>query len=371
MIGNSFDENIDVSDIKSVNELALYAQTNMPDADTGAYYESITGTIFTKYDGAEVKDIQAKYLSASQINKYLSCPLAYLYSSKVKLQAPKQTEEGFDAMDQGSLMHLCFELFGRAIKEDKNTSIDSDMLYDLMHSKSLEAYQDEDTVKSIGEQNIHHQIFLSNLQAGLKDEREKGLLAKFVDYYIEHAKEFEYFQNSSFEKEFALDSELKPYKLKNKEDPNYFIRGFIDRFDNLQHHINIIDYKSKKMTTNIDKAKQEQVAALKDVQLALYLLYATQQYPNKDYKAHLLSFKGNNPFYHFANLSTIEDLKDTVHYSDEYNEELKMVIHDTKNNIEAGDFTFNNADEKACGYCDMRFICHEGVLSKIVYESNV
>ena len=37
-----------------------------------------------------------------------------------------------------------------------------------------------------------------------------------------------------FEKEFALDSELKPYEPKNKEDKNYFIRGFIDRFDNLE-----------------------------------------------------------------------------------------------------------------------------------------
>ena len=55
-----------------------------------------------------------------------------------------------------------------------------------------------------------------------------------MDYYIERAAEFEYFQNTEFEKLFVLDDELKPYELKNKDDKNYFIKGFIDRFDNLE-----------------------------------------------------------------------------------------------------------------------------------------
>ena len=122
------------------------------------------------------------------------------------------------------------------------------------------------------------------------------------------------------------------------------------------------------MSSNIDKAKQEQVETLKDVQLALYILYASQQHLEKEYKAHLLSFKGDNPYYHFANLSTIEDLKDTVYFSEEYNEQLRKLIYDTKSNIEAGQFAFNNADEKACGYCDFRYLCHEGVLKKDFLE---
>ena len=364
LIGNSFDESIDVSAIQSIGELAFHTQTVIMNEEQKNYFESLTCKDFTKYDGDGVEGITAKHLSASQINKYLSCPLAYLYANKVKLKAPKQSEEGFDVMEQGSLMHLCFELFGRAIKEQGNTSTDAQELYALMFTKSKEAYADEETQKNITEPNIHHQIFLSNLQAGLDDERPKGLLAKFVDYYIKHVEEFNYFKNSEFEKEFALDANLKPYDLTCKEDTNYFIKGFIDRFDALDGHINIIDYKSKKMSSNIDKAKQEQVETLKDVQLALYILYASQQHPEKEYKAHLLSFKGDNPYYHFANLSTLEDLKDTVHYNEAYNKQLKQIIYNTKANIEAGQFAFNNIDEKACGYCDIRFMCHEGILSK-------
>ena len=145
-------------------------------------------------------------------------------------------------------MHLCYELFGKDIKETKNSSRDKEALYDLMYDISIEAYKHEETVEPRGKEklveNIHHQIFLSTLQAGLQDERDLGLLAKFVDYYIENAEKFEYFQNTEFEKEFALDDDLKPYKIKDKYDKDYFIKGFIDRFDNLDEHINVIDYKS-------------------------------------------------------------------------------------------------------------------------------
>ena len=364
LIDSEFDETIDISSVKSISQLAFDNQTVSPDNSTKEYYESIRSQEFTKYDAINVTGIDAIHLSASQINKYLSCPLAYLYSNKVKIKAPSQDEEGFDAMEQGSLMHLCFELYGRYIKDNHIKSTDKDELYEIMYNISLEAYNHEDTTKNRADENIHHQIFLLNLQAGLLDERKAGLLAKFVDYYTENAEEFEYFKNTEFEKEFALDYELKPYKLKDKDDKNYFIKGFIDRFDNIESHINIIDYKSKKMKSKIDKEKMEQITDLKDVQLALYLLYASQEYPDKDYISNLLSFKGDGKYYHFANLSSIEDIKDTHYYDEEYENRLKEVIYDTKSSIENGQFGFDNSDEKMCGRCDVKFICHESVLSK-------
>jgi len=364
LIDSEFDETIDISDIKSVSQLALQNTTVMPDKGTKSYYDSITSQEFTKFDGLDVHDIKATHLSASQINKYLSCPLAYLYSNKIRLQAPSQEEEGFDVMEQGSLMHLCYELFGKYIKQNHIKSTDKDELYKIMYDISFDAYNDEETIQNRGDENIHHQIFLSTLQAGLQDERELGLLAKFVDYYIENAQEFEYFQNSEFEKEFALDNELKPYTLKDKDDTEYFIRGFIDRFDNLENHMNIIDYKSKKMTSKIDKEKMEQIAELKDVQLALYLLYTSQEHKNKKYYASLLSFKGDRTYYYFANLANEENIKDTEYYSDEYESKLKQVIFETKNNIENGKFSFNNSDKKSCEWCDIKYICHESILKK-------
>ncbi|MDF1878402.1 PD-(D/E)XK nuclease family protein [Sulfurimonas sp. SAG-AH-194-C20] len=364
LIDSEFDDTIDISSVKSVSQLALQSQTITPDRQTQEYYESIISDKFTKFDGLGVDCIKATHLSASQINKYISCPLAYLYSNKIKLTAPSQDEEGFDAKEKGSLMHLCYELFGRYIKDNNIKNVDRDDLYQIMFDKSIEAYNHEETTKDRGEENIHHQIFLSTLQAGLQDERALGLLAKFVDYYIENAVEFEYFQNSEFEKQFALDDKLEPYTLTNKDDKNYFIKGFIDRFDNLKEYINIIDYKLTKQEAIINKKKMEQIRELKDVQLALYILYTSQAYSDKEYYASLLSFKGDRPSFHFANLANVEDVKDTEHYSVEYADKLKQLIFDTKANIENGEFGFDNSDEKMCGWCDIKHICHQSVLKK-------
>jgi len=375
LIDSNYDDIIDVSKIKSASQSALDSQAALPDKNTKEYYESITCKEFTKFDGLDVSGLDATHLSASQINKYLSCPLAYLYSNKIKLQAPNQDEEGFDVMEQGSLMHLCYELFGRNIKANKIKSIDREVLCKLMYAVSIEAYNHKDTVEPRGkpklEENIHHQIFLSTLQAGLKDDRHLGFLSKFVDYYIERADEFEYFRNTEFEKEFALDSELKPYKLKDKDDKNYFIKGYIDRFDNLKTQINIIDYKSKKVATNIHQETQDKIDELKDIQLSLYILYASQEHPDRKYLASLVSFKADKKSdrktqrkeYNFANLSK-DGERET--YDSEYEDKLKKLIFGTKENIENGKFKFDNGDEKMCGWCDIKHICHERDLRKIL-----
>jgi hypothetical protein len=370
LIDKDFDEPIDISAIKSVSQLALEKSTLIPDEKTKSYYESITSEEFTKFDGLGVSSLEANHLSASQINKYLSCPLAYLYANKIKLKAPLQSEEGFDVMEQGSLMHLCYELFGRYIKQNHIKNTDRDVLFKIMYDISFDAYNDEKTTKNRGDENIHHQIFLSTLQAGLQDERALGLLAKFVDYYIERAEEFEYFKNSEFEKEFALDSNLKPYTLENKDDTNYFIKGYIDRFDNLSNQINIIDYKSKKVESKIHQETQDKINELKDIQLSLYVLYASQEYPASKYLASLASFKADkNPDrktgkkeYNFANLC--KDAESEI-YNSEFETNLKELIFATKDNIENGKFGFDNSDEKMCEWCDIKHLCNEGVLSKI------
>ncbi|MEA2049996.1 MAG: PD-(D/E)XK nuclease family protein [Campylobacterota bacterium] len=175
LIDNKFDDTINISKIKTKNDIALQNQSTI----------KIDKKFYTNI---QVDGIKATHLSASQINSYLACPLRYLYSNKIKVQSPSQNEEGFDVMEQGSLMHLCYELFGKKIKENHITDTDQEYLYNIMYEVSIEAYNHKDTVEPRGKdklvKNIHHKIFLSSLQAGLKDDRDAGLLAKFVDYYM-------------------------------------------------------------------------------------------------------------------------------------------------------------------------------------------
>jgi len=98
-------------------------------------------------------------------------------------------------------------------------------------------------------------------------------------------------------------------------------------------------------------------------------LYSSQEYSNTQYLASLVSFKADkNPDrktklkeYNFANLC--KDAENET-YNSEYEDSLKKLIFNTKKNIENGKFGFDNGDEKMCGWCDIKNICHESVLNK-------
>jgi len=245
----------------------------------------------------------------------------------------------------------CLIGFIKDIRDRKITHIDLDRLFELMYQVSEDAYKIFSKKSDTVEKTIHHRLFFNTLQSGLKDNNKYGLLAKFVNYYIEKASELNYFQDSKFEYQFALDKNLNACGI-NSDD--IFIKGVIDRVDILKSVVNVIDYKSKKMISNLDSEKIKQIRELKDVQLALYILYVKQQFTDKNYYASLLSFKGDKPYYHFANLSN-ENIKDYELYSDNYEEELKNLIFTTRDNIQNGKFGFNDSDDKVCGYCDFCF----------------
>ncbi len=356
IIDTNITKTIDTSDIQSLHDIAHTNQTITPDSATQAFYTSLISNEFTKYDGLHVKGMEAHHLSASQLNRYLTCPLQYLYLNKLKIQSPKETQEGFDVMEEGTLMHRCFELFGLHVKQNKLTTTNKDELYELMFDYSNQAHQE---MMQNTTENIYHKIALQHLQAGLIDNKEDGVLARFVEYYITNAKELQYFQKSEFEKEFQLDENLKP-----TQEEEYFIKGFIDRLDETDKSVRIIDYKSKKTQAKIDQEKMQQIRELKDVQLPLYMLWAAQTYPNKTHSAHLLSFKGKYNATHFANMSNEEE-KDVVVYDSEYEEKLKNTIYEVKQKIEAGAFAFDNSDAKACEWCDVKFLCYGGMVEKI------
>ena len=203
----------------------------------------------------------------------------------------------------------------------------------------------------------------------MKDDKNDGLLIKFINYYEEKKEDLNYFINSEFEKEFALDNELKPYKLIDENDKNYFIKGYIDRFDNLENQVNIIDYKSKK-ADGVLQNKLEEIKNFKDFQLGLYTLYATQEY-KKDVDSYLLTFKTDNDYTKFARVTTNNELipqnrgKDTgVWYDENYKNDLKSNIFSIKEKIENGDFRFDSNDDTYCGYCEIGFMCNKSLLNK-------
>lgn len=344
------------------------------------YLNSLKSENYTKYDGLDVENIKVNHLSASQLSSYAKCPLRYLYLNRLRINAPRTLEDGFDVAQKGTLMHSCFENFSKKIKSNTTYSLNDFMK--VMKESLEEEYEIyiNDENNEIEEENIYHKLFKSELQKGLSQDdsinsensNNDGLLAKFVKYYDAHKEELNYLSNSEFEKEFALDCEFNPYEIQNDEDKNYFIKGFIDRYDNLENKINIIDYKSKK-ADGVLQDKLDEIKEFKDFQLGLYTLFARRLNDNqKDIDSSLLTFKTKNNFTQFARVTTNEELipqnkkKDTgVLYDDIFEENLISNIKNIQEKIEEGNFIFDSSDEKHCEYCEIAFMCNKGLVNKV------
>lgn len=334
------------------------------------FLSSVLSNEHSKYDGLNVDDVIANHLSASQLGSYAKCPFKYLYTYKLAIRPPRDEEEGFDVMQQGTLMHSCFEEFAKKVIGNKTLELNEFKL--IMINVLEDEYQKFliNPKNEINEENIYHKIFKYTLAKGLTDDREDGLLIKFILEYENSKEDLNYFSNSEFEKEFALDSELKPYTIKDNDDRNYFIRGFIDRFDNLKEKVNIIDYKSKK-ADGVLQDKLDEIREFKDFQLGLYTLYASEEY-KKEIDSYLLTFKSDKKLStKFARIATNEDLipkyrgKDIgILYDNSYKEDLKTNIFAIKEKIEQGDFKFDNSNVDYCGYCEIKNMCNQSILNK-------
>ncbi|MFA7086108.1 MAG: PD-(D/E)XK nuclease family protein [Aliarcobacter sp.] len=359
IIDKNIENLVDISNIKAKKEKIKKED----------FLDSITSQEFTKYDGLEVSGVKANHLSASQLGSYAKCPLKNLYINKLRIKTPREDEDGFDVAQMGTLMHSCFESFAKKVQGNKTLGIEAfkSIMFDVLQEEYELFINNPDN--EIKEENILHVLYKYTLERGLKDDKSDGLLIKFINYYQEKKEELNYFINSEFEKEFALDDDLKPYKLIDENDKNYFIKGYIDRFDNLENQVNIVDYKSKKANAVLQD-KLEEIFNFKDFQLGLYTLYATQEY-KKDVDSYLLTFKTDNNYTKFARVTTNNELipqnrgKDTgVWYDENYKNDLKSNIFSIKEKIENGDFRFDSNDDTYCGYCEIGFMCNKSLLNK-------
>ena len=385
IIDKNINNIFDISDIKSRND-ELKDKNYIEEPSLQDKQNSVISNEFTLFDGLDIGSFTAgDKLSASALNSYEKCPMNYYFTSVLKLNAPQDETDGFDAAQKGSLMHLCFELFVDEIQKFDSTNLTQDELYSFMLDMSQKAYIHKDTQKDIGVENINHKIELKVLQKGLDNINSvnKSELAKFVDYFYKN--KFEQFKNSNTEELFMLDKNFAPVdlqglnhkdeknkdKLKHIDDSSRFIKGFIDRLDNLDEEVNIIDYKSSVKSKNIKDFKAD---SLKDYQLGIYMLYATQKYPDKSYNAHLLSFKeSDKPTTQEYNtsISIPYDYRGvTIEFDENYIETIKKQIKNIQSNINSGKFNFNNSDEKVCGYCNYKHICHQEVLNKDISNAN-
>jgi len=309
------------------------------------------------YDGYDAGAYEVKTLSASQLGSYAMCPRRYFFDKVLRISAPGKPEEGLDVMEQGTIMHKCFELFAIDAKSGKITigaEVDT-VLKRHMIVKAKIAYETFLIDKKVTE-TINHRLYFQELTRGLEEDSDAGgVLINFLKYVTSAHRSINNFKTSEFEKEFRLDHDFGPVD----DTKPYFIKGIIDRFDIIGQEIRIVDYKSKRMKTKIDKTKLVQMEELKDMQLALYILYARRIHGDSKIESYLQTFKTDNVHAEFAKAATFSVGKEDeyLHYDEKFEQRLLQRIMKIKVSMANGDFHYDDSDKKHCEYCDFAVMC--------------
>jgi anti-sigma28 factor (negative regulator of flagellin synthesis) len=115
------------------------------------------------------------------------------------------------------------------------------------------------------------------------------------------------------------------------------------------------------MDSKIDKKKVEQMKELKDMQLALYILFARRKYGDKKIESCLQTFKTKYEYAEFAKAATFEVGKEDEYmlYDDEFEQSLIAKIEEIKNSISEGDFHYDDSDEDQCKWCEFGLMCYQ------------
>lgn len=349
----------DVRSVLADFELPRHGQRSDDSSIDG--YLSAIAMEQSPYDGYDAGGYDVQTLSASQLGMYAMCPRRYFFDRVLKIKAPNKPEEGLEASDKGTIMHRCFELFATDAKNG-NIVIGSELdqsLKNHMNAVAKIAYDEfmaKVSAEKGTEENINHRLYFQELTRGLEEGSEtSGVLINFLKTITSNHASIANFKNSEFEKEFRLDHD---FNLVDETKP-YFIKGFIDRFDMHGDEIRIVDYKSKKVTTKIDKTKLAQMQELKDMQLALYILYARRIHGESKIESYLQTFKTDNIHAEFAKAATYEVGKEGeyLHYDEAFEQSLIQRIMTIKSSMADGDFHYDDSDEKQCEYCEFSVMC--------------
>lgn len=244
------------------------------------------------------KESGSLYLSYSQIDTYLNCPLQYKYRYSIKLPVPPSA-----ALSFGDTIHKTLEQFYRAVQENKNPTVD-----DL-----LTLYRN--LWKSVGYGNKAYEAKMkAHGEYLLRGFYQKGYVAGVVPKQLEES-----------------------FKL--KLTPALTLGGKVDRVDlKPDGKIEIIDYKTGQSTKLKKNVK-------KDLQLSVYAMAATDQ--------GVYAYRPEDVTVSFYFLESQEKI--SGNRTKEQLDEARDTIIETAQKIQSGEFLPNPG--RHCDFCEFRLIC--------------
>lgn len=208
--------------------------------------------------------------SASQFNEYGICPYRFFAKRLLKIEAIKEPEEGMDQLQLGSIFHKILEQTYRQVAAE-GLSITSEY-----QARALEILHDRATdILATAPHNYH---FRATSLWVREQETLRRKLALFIaaDFSEDNplSKKFPGIRYSVLH-EIAFGEDGKPVILDGAAGPLH-VRGKIDRIDESEGRVVVIDYKSGSRSIPVKEMLEG-----RNVQMLLYIQAAQQLMDDK------------------------------------------------------------------------------------------
>ncbi len=182
-------------------------------------------------DSGENLSVSGGEISASVLESYFSCPYKNYASNVIKL---KETPTGEVRVNEtGTILHAVTE---RYVKDVEKVS-------DKLSSDAL-----VEEIFSVIKENDEYKKYLSSAKLSYRIERlEKE--CKRVCFNVFNSIKRSKFVPKYYEKRFGRGQDILPIKL-NAKSGVIDVKGVVDRVDEYENYVRIIDYKSGKIKSN-------------------------------------------------------------------------------------------------------------------------
>lgn len=288
-------------------------------------------------------------ISASALNKYLTCPLDFYYRYLVEFGEEKSVEEGVESNTFGSFIHKTLELlFQPYAQRDQDGNYisppppnilpaDIDKMLDdympILHNQFLEFFGGDELLFKNGKNLLSYEMAIEITKKVLLKEKE--FLASTSELvYIEQVE-----ASMSTELDVNVNGEKKRIKFK----------GYIDRIDRVGDKYRVIDYKSGKVKDDDvqfnlleEGLKQSFIKTKHALQLTLYCLFFKEKYNCFPDQAIIMSLVKSDKLFV---LNYEKDIEGMTIVFNELVEELLNEIYNLDIHFE------HNPDANYCGYC--------------------
>ena len=288
----------------------------------------------------------SKYVSPSSLNKYINCSLSFYYHYLAKIRKEDEVSEFAEANNIGTAIHEALnKIYPKGVITSQSVNQIKEDLLRKVEEEFIQEMKGEDVSKG---------------KNYLSLEISKKLAQNFVEFEERLLKKL----NSRGGTLNILESEGEfEHQLQVNQKP-FTIKGKVDRVDEMNNQLRIIDYKTGKVSKsdvsipdfnelleNPNKAKAFQLLVY-----AYIYLKNNPQYSDREVIAGNFSFKNLKEGL-LTVAKSINRKKETIIINKAVLNNVEEIIAEVNDKIMNEDFT-KTTEISRCKYCDYRSICN-------------